>query len=161
MVRFFNSTIGERLNAFFKPKRTDSSMLGEFSPVVQPVYDIGTSPRMRILSTTLASTTAGTTLLTSSSGKRTIIKGIYLQNQSDATADNTTIYIQTTIFTVGGAAAVVVARMQKLTTTAFNASQYFPLNLELARGGAMSFINTFTVGASTTSIIIYYEEEEL
>ena len=56
-----------------------------------------------------------------------------------------------------------LARLNKLTTTAFTEQQIinFPIPLRLDKNSAIRLTNTFSVGASTTYILVYgYEVED-
>lgn len=120
---------------------------------IQPVYVANPSIlySYKPFFTSGAITTTGTsTVKTTTTGRRTFLTMICLNNQSNATADNTLITFGAQL--INQSASSTVLRLSKLTTTAFDKAITisFPYPIELAEGSAISFGSSFTVGASVT-----------
>lgn len=124
---------------------------------VVPILD--TTPDFHRLTEFLASdaqtaTQAAAVVYTTHATKKTYLTGVYLQNMSNATADNTSISLSVI---PKGRARDFILRFMKLTTTAFSQSQFISFNkpLRLEENTTVLFASAFTVGASVSSIQVY------
>jgi len=120
-------------------------------------YPLKVPRKIKILNSTATRTTSanGISLGTLSTTKRTFIVGCQLFNQSSAAADNTRIAIYTTDL---NGAVTRLADFTKITLTATTQNTYNFFGeegIECLRGGTISFDNVFTVGASTSSMLVF------
>lgn len=94
-------------------------------------------------------TTGSSTVYTTPSNKDFYLTGCYLQNNSNATADNTDIRLTCVID--GGTQFLI--QFKKITLTAFNnmLNREFSVPIKLDRNSTIVLSSAFTVGSSTTS----------
>lgn len=95
-------------------------------------------------------TTGSSVIYTTPIDKDFYLTDVYLQNQSDSTADNTIISLSVT---QKGKANKFIIYMRKLTTTAFDhmISRKLDPPIRLERGSTITSASTFTAGASETT----------
>lgn len=156
MVEHHNTTITDIAFKVLNSKHGDF-LSKEVMPVIQPTLDINPHHNRfttrSFVSSVITTSANGNGLFTSETDRDTYVTSIVLNNQSNATADNTSIFV-----TVTGEDGTVVtlARLGKLTTTAFDGTIALNLDkpIKMLRGGTISFTNVFTVGASATGITV-------
>jgi len=125
---------------------------------IVPVLNVQARKQI-VLASANKTNTGSSTLLTTSSIKRTFITNLRVSNNSDATADNVSAYVT---FTPRGQAQTGVY-INKLSLTAINQSIIFnfqDIPIELEKGTTIAYGSSFTVGASSTRVDIFYYEED-
>lgn len=119
---------------------------------IQLVYDVGETFKsfIPVSFSDIRITTGTSTLLTAHATRRTFLTGISLSTQADATANNTTIFINATL---RGRALATILRLAKVTTTLYEGSLSitFPTPIEIEPSSTVTMTNTFTVGASSAA----------
>ncbi len=128
----------------------------ELGKDLQLVYNVNPIHANRLLGSLARTTTAtspGSNIAVLSTSKQSHITGIHLQNQSDVTADNTSIEIRAVLL---GATRNII-QFLKITTTVFDKSTYItfdpPLKPDI--GTNIVFVNAFTAGVSVSAIQVY------
>ncbi len=103
-------------------------------------------------------------VLTTSTEARTFVTGILISGQSNVTADNVQIYVLADVLSeyYGKYPQIVIsgvylAHIPKLSLTVHSFQIYIPFSspIELNPGSNVTFTNAFTVGASTTSVVVF------
>ena len=120
------------------------------TPTIQPVYDVY-KRYSNVVRSSSRTTTGSTTIYTTPTDRDFFLTNIYMSNQSDATCDSTSIFIQFTVLGV-----VTYYLFPKLTLTALNQTNniQFAAPIRVDRGTSIIMTQTFSVGASTSHGLI-------
>lgn len=158
MAQIQRSQVVEAANKLLRLDPLIDGSLNRSSDIIQPVVIISDLGEKIVYSAT-RSATGTATIATCSTSKRTFLNSIQLSSSSSAAADNV---LTTLSVTPKGKAAVVIARIDKLTLTAQDRGLVivFDSPIELEKGSNITYLSTFTVGACTYSAVVVITEIE-
>lgn len=143
LFKAFHDTINLRDGLFLDNEFSTSK--------VTPVMDVNI-PIIQVSSNSV--TTSGTIDVTFPSGKDVYVTGITISASYTAAADSTNVSASVTI----NGSQRSVLRMMKQTLTAFydTHTAIFPAPMKIDRGSVISLTDSYTVGAGSKSINVYY-----
>lgn len=168
MAIIYSTDLKKELIDGAKIQTSSDSVPNQLAEKVVPVMEV--NPKLLKKVDWVAHLTATTTqsavaIFTAPTGYKTFLKGLTLSVQSDAAADNTTTFVLSRLVSRigGGTGGSVLARINKLTTTASQGEKtlYFDgMGLELMQGQNTTITNAFTAGASVVSVTLWGYVEE-
>jgi hypothetical protein len=128
-------------------------------PGVQPVFEVGNNQTARI-ARAIKTTTGAINILTTKTGKRTFLTGLFLSYMHDVAADSTEIFMTATIKETN--LATNIFNVAKLTATAAHGNIHVPFNppIEIKENTNVSMTHNFTVGAGFISGLVQYYETD-
>lgn len=159
MATIYNSDLSKELQNGARLQIRDKCPT-ELAEKVVPVMEVNPKALRAItfvIDYSRSTTASGVTIFTTDANKRTFIKGISINNVSDAAADNTAILINSKIFG-DSTSGTNILRLNKITLTAgsFEKVNLFDgQGVELQRNTTVTLSNVFTVGVSTTGVTIW------
>jgi hypothetical protein len=157
-TKIYNSDLTKELREGAKIQSATDPTPSELAEKVIPVMEV--NPKLLrnydLLGQAESVTTSsapGSVVLTANILKETYVTGILLTNVSDVVADNLSLNVR---MVVNGVRKLFVI-LRKPTTTAYSNSVYVSFNgpVKIDRGSTITFVNTFTVGVSVSSICVY------
>jgi hypothetical protein len=118
-------------------------------PSIQPVFEVG--KKIGIVRSASKTTTGTTPIYTTPADRDFFLTNLFLSNVTDASCDNTSIFIQ---FVQNGVTYYLL--FPKITLTAFSGNTQLNLSvpIKVDRASNISISSTFTLGTSTSHGVI-------